>query len=138
MAGLELRGISKAFGETPVLRDIDLDIADGEFLILVGPSGCGKSTLLRIIAGLERQDEGQVSIGGSPVDHLRPHQRRVAMVFQSYALYPHMSVFENMALPLTMSRLNVLERLPLLGLLSPRRRRVVSEIAREVMAVAAQ
>jgi len=138
MAGLELREISKAFGETPVLRAIDLDIADGEFLILVGPSGCGKSTLLRIIAGLERQDRGTVSIGGSPVDHLRPHQRRVAMVFQSYALYPHMSVFENMALPLTMSRLNVFERLPLLGLLSPRRRRVMSEITREVRAVAAQ
>src|SRR5438270_8540210 len=113
MAEVGLRGITKSFGATSVLGRIDLDIADGEFLILVGPSGCGKSTLLRIIAGLERQDVGTVSIGGAPVDHLRPHQRKVAMVFQNYALHPHMSVFENMALPLTMSRLNVLERIPL-------------------------
>ena len=106
MAALALRGITKSFGTTPVLSPIDLDIADGEFLTLVGPSGCGKSTLLRIIAGLERQDAGTVAIGGSSVDHLRPHERKVAMVFQNYALYPHLSVFENIALPLTMSRLS--------------------------------
>jgi multiple sugar transport system ATP-binding protein len=138
MAGLSLRGITKSFGPTPVLGGVDLDIADGEFLTLVGPSGCGKSTLLRIIAGLERQDAGTVTIGGAPVDHLRPHERKVAMVFQSYALYPHMSVFENMALPLTMARLNVLERIPLLRLLSPRRRRVMVDIVREVRAVGEQ
>ena len=138
MAGLTLRGISKAFGEVPVLNNIDLDIADGEFLTLVGPSGCGKSTLLRIIAGLESQDRGSVSIGGAAVDHLRPHERRVAMVFQNYALYPHMTVFDNIALPLTMTRLNLLERLPLLRHLSPRRRRLMDEIAREVRAVAEQ
>src|SRR3982751_3180697 len=138
MAGLSLRGITKSFGTTPVLGGVDLDIADGEFLTLVGPSGCGKSTLLRIIAGLERQDAGTVSIGGVPVDHLRPHERRVAMVFQNYALYPHMSVFENIALPLTMSRLNVFERIPLLRLLSPRRRRVMQQITGEVQAVAGQ
>src|SRR5882757_1386726 len=112
MAELNLRGISKTFGATPVLHDIDLDIADGEFLTLVGPSGCGKSTLLRIIAGLERQDAGTVAIGSRGVDHLRAHERKVAMVFQNYALYPHMSVFENIALPLTMSRLNLFERIP--------------------------
>ncbi|MEO8137443.1 MAG: ABC transporter ATP-binding protein, partial [Betaproteobacteria bacterium] len=105
---------------------------------LVGPSGCGKSTLLRIIAGLERQDSGTVSIGGASVDHLRPHERKVAMVFQNYALYPHMSVFENIALPLTMSRLNLFERIPLLRLLSPRRRAVMQQIAGEVKAVAEQ
>jgi multiple sugar transport system ATP-binding protein len=138
MAGLTLRGIQKAFGDVPVLNTIDLDIADGEFLTLVGPSGCGKSTLLRIIAGLETQDKGSVSIGGAAVDHLRPHERRVAMVFQNYALYPHMSVFDNMALPLTMTRLNLLERLPLVRNLSPRRRRVMEEIARDVQAVAEQ
>jgi len=138
MAGLSLKGISKGFGTTPVLGHIDLDIADGEFVALVGPSGCGKSTLLRIIAGLERQDAGTVTIGGAPVDHLRPHERKVAMVFQNYALYPHMTVFENMALPLTMSRLNVLERIPLLGALSPRKRAVMRQIATEVNAVAAQ
>src|SRR3954452_4670377 len=138
MAGLTLRGIHKAFGDTSVLNNIDLDIADGEFLTLVGPSGCGKSTLLRIIAGLESQDRGSVSIGGTAVDHLRPHERRIAMVFQNYALYPHMSVFDNIALPLTMTRLNLFERLPLMRHLSPRRRRVMDEIAREVRVVAEQ
>jgi multiple sugar transport system ATP-binding protein len=138
MAGLTLRGIGKTFGDTAVLNDIDLDIADGEFLTLVGPSGCGKSTLLRIIAGLESQDRGSVSIGGTSVDHLRPHERRIAMVFQNYALYPHMSVFDNIALPLTMTRLNLFERLPLMRHLSLRRRRVMDEIAREVRAVAEQ
>lgn len=138
MAGLTLRGIQKAFGDTSVLNNIDLDIADGEFLTLVGPSGCGKSTLLRIIAGLESQDRGSVSIGETSVDHLRPHERRIAMVFQNYALYPHMSVFDNIALPLTMTRLNLFERLPLMRHLSLRRRRVMEEIAREVRAVAEQ
>jgi multiple sugar transport system ATP-binding protein len=138
MAGVTLRGISKSFGDVPVVNAIDLDIADGEFLTLVGPSGCGKSTLLRIIAGLEAQDKGSVSIGGTAVDHLRPHERRVAMVFQNYALYPHMTVFDNMALPLTMTRLNLVERLPLLRHLSMRRRRVMEEIARDVQAVAEQ
>src|SRR3954468_9958958 len=136
MASLDLTGIVKAFGETSVLKGIDLSIHDGEFLTLVGPSGCGKSTLIRIIAGLEAQDEGSIAIGGAPVDHLRPHERRVAMVFQSYALYPHMSVFENIALPLTMARLNVFERLPLVGALSPRKRGVMKQIAAEVQGVA--
>ena len=138
MASVELKSIGKSFGAAPVLSDIDLDVADGEFLTLVGPSGCGKSTLIRIIAGLEPQSTGSVLIGGVPVDHLRPHERQVAMVFQSYALYPHMRVFGNMALPLVMSRLNLFQRLPLLRMLSMRRRRVMAEIAREVHAVAAQ
>src|SRR5689334_12097797 len=138
MAGVTLRGISKSFGSLRVIDAVDLDIADGEFLTLVGPSGCGKSTLLRVIAGLEPQDAGSVTIGGAPVDHLRPHERKVAMVFQSYALYPHMRVFGNMALPLVMSRLRLVDRLPLLRLLSPRRRRIMPEIAREVRAVAEQ
>jgi multiple sugar transport system ATP-binding protein len=138
MASVELKGVGKSFGQVEVLSGIDLDIADGEFLTLVGASGCGKSTLLRIIAGLEVQSTGTVLIDGAPVDHLRPHERRVAMVFQSYALYPHMRVFGNIALPLVMSRLNVFERLPLLRALSPRRRRIMPEIAREVQAVAEQ
>jgi multiple sugar transport system ATP-binding protein len=138
MARVELLDIGKAFGATPVLSKIDLDIADGEFLTLVGPSGCGKSTLIRIIAGLEPQSRGSVRIGGAPIDHLRPHERRVAMVFQSYALYPHMSVFSNIALPLTMQRLSLWERLPLVKHLSMRRRRVMPEIAQEVRAAAAQ
>jgi len=138
VADVELHAIAKSFGLTPVLKGVDLTVKDGEFLALVGPSGCGKSTLLRIIAGLEAQDTGAVSIGGRPVDHLRPHERRAAMVFQNYALYPHMSVFDNMALPLVMARHNLIERLPLLRHLSPRRRRIAAEIAREVRAVGAQ
>jgi multiple sugar transport system ATP-binding protein len=138
VAEVELRTIAKSFGQTPVLKGVDLTVKDGEFLALVGPSGCGKSTLLRIIAGLEAQDAGAVSIGGRPVDHLRPHERRAAMVFQTYALYPHMSVFDNMALPLVMARHNLIERLPLLRHLSPRRRRIAEEIAREVRAVGVQ
>jgi len=138
MASVELQSIGKSFGATPVLSGIDLTVADGEFLTLVGASGCGKSTLIRIIAGLEPQSAGSVRIGGASVDHLRPHERHVAMVFQSYALYPHMRVFANMALPLTMTRLNLFERLPLLRLLSPRRRGAMAEIAKQVHAVARQ
>jgi multiple sugar transport system ATP-binding protein len=138
MANLTLSNISKAFGATQVLRDVSLDVRDGEFLTLVGASGCGKSTVLRVIAGLEPQDAGSVQIGGREVDHLRPKQRNVSMVFQSYALYPHMSVAENMAMPLVMQRLNLAQRLPLIGRLSPDRRRVMTEIAAEVDTVAKQ
>jgi multiple sugar transport system ATP-binding protein len=138
VASVELSHIRKAFRDTSVLKGIGLSVKDGEFLTLVGPSGCGKSTLIRIIAGLEAQDEGSVSIGGAAVDHLRPHERRVAMVFQSYALYPHMSVRENIALPLVMSRLRLWERIPLLRLLSTRRGAVMRDVNREVEAVASQ
>jgi multiple sugar transport system ATP-binding protein len=138
MASVALKAIGKSFGGDPVLSGIDLEVADGEFLTLVGASGCGKSTLIRIIAGLEPQSTGSVLIDGAPVDHLRPHERKVAMVFQSYALYPHMRVHSNIALPLVMSRLKLYERLPLLRLASPRRRRITAEIDREVKAVAAQ
>jgi len=138
VATVTLSSIAKSFGTTRVLGGVDLDIADGEFLTLVGPSGCGKSTLIRIIAGLEHQDGGAVAIGGQPVDHLRPHERRVAMVFQSYALYPHMSVRQNIALPLTMSRLKLWQRLPLLRALSGQRRAVMRAIEADVAAAAAQ
>jgi multiple sugar transport system ATP-binding protein len=138
MASVTLQSIGKSFGGVPVLSDINLDVADGEFLTLVGASGCGKSTLIRIIAGLEPQSTGSVLIDGAPVDHLRPHERHVAMVFQSYALYPHMKVFANIALPLVMSRLRLFERLPVLRMLSARRRKVMAGIAGEVHAVAKQ
>ncbi|MGO4737096.1 ABC transporter ATP-binding protein [Bosea sp. 2KB_26] len=138
MATVALSSIAKAFGTTKVLGGVDLDIADGEFLTLVGPSGCGKSTLIRIIAGLEQQDSGSVAIGGNGVDHLRPHERRVAMVFQSYALYPHMTVRGNIALPLMMARLKLWQRLPLLHLLSGQRRKAMAGIMTDVDAVAAQ
>ena len=97
---IKLAGIAKSFGETRVLRGIDLDIRAGEFITILGPSGCGKSTLLRIIAGLERQSGGTVGIDGRSVDALPPDRRDIAMVFQSYALYPHLTVAENIALRL--------------------------------------
>lgn len=97
MNRIELRGIGKRFGATPVLNDISLDIAPGEFCVFVGPSGCGKSTLLRLIAGLEEPTTGEILIDGVVVNQLAPAQRDVAMVFQSYALYPNMTARENMA-----------------------------------------
>jgi len=97
MATLSLLGVQKRFGATQVLHGIDLDVADGEMIVVVGASGCGKSTLLRIIAGLERPSEGRVLVDGRDVTGLEPSDRDMAMVFQNYALYPHMSVFENMA-----------------------------------------
>ena len=119
MASVRLSEIRKAFRDTQILHGVSLDIADGEFLTLVGPSGCGKSTLLRIIAGLEQQDTGEVAIGERTVDHLPPKARDVAMVFQSYALYPYMTVAENIALPLVMRRMNAWQRLPFVGRVLP-------------------
>jgi multiple sugar transport system ATP-binding protein len=95
--GLALKGISKCFGSTLVLDNVSLEVGANEFLVVLGPSGCGKSTLLRAIAGLESIDSGAIEIGGQRVDHLPPGKRGVAMVFQSYALYPHMTVRENIS-----------------------------------------
>ena len=134
MASITLTGVRKSFGETSVLKGVDLDIADGEFLTLVGPSGCGKSTLLRIVAGLEDADAGSVRIDGRDVTGVRPSARDLAMVFQSYALYPHLSVQENMMTPLRLRDLSLFERLPAIGLLSPRRGaklRAIREAVRE-------
>ncbi len=104
MAGLILKELSKSFGDKKVLDNICLTVKDREFCILLGPSGCGKSTILRIIAGLEKHDSGVIRIGGRDVAHLTPKERDIAMVFQSYALYPHMNVFENMAFSLKMRK----------------------------------
>ncbi len=104
MASIEISNAVKSYGAVDVLHGIDLDIQDGEFIVLVGPSGCGKSTLLRMIAGLEDITSGAISIGGTVVNELQPKDRDIAMVFQSYALYPHMSVAENMSYALTLRK----------------------------------
>jgi len=104
MASVGLKGLRKSFGKVEVVRGIDLDIASGEFCVLLGPSGCGKSTLLRMIAGLEDVDDGRIDIGDREVTDLEPNERDIAMVFQSYALYPHMTVRENMAFALKLAR----------------------------------
>ena len=104
MGELALRDIVKSFGHIEVVKRVSLDVREGEFVVFVGPSGCGKSTLLRMIAGLERITAGEISIDGARVNDLPPVQRGIAMVFQSYALYPHMTVFENMAFPLRVER----------------------------------
>ncbi|RDI61785.1 ABC transporter ATP-binding protein [Microvirga subterranea] len=109
MAEVSLHGIAKSFGATEILRDIDLSVEDGEFVVFVGPSGCGKSTLLRIIAGLETVSAGEIRIGGRRVNEMQPAERKIAMVFQSYALYPHMSVYKNMAFGLKFAKTNKAE-----------------------------
>ena len=106
MAAISLSKVHKTYGAVPVLTGIDLEIADGEFVVLVGPSGCGKSTLLRLIAGLEEISGGQIHIDGKLVNDLAPKDRDLAMVFQSYALYPHMTVRENMSFALNQRRLS--------------------------------
>jgi multiple sugar transport system ATP-binding protein len=103
MGSITLEKVSKSFGTTKVIPQIDLDIADGEFVVFVGPSGCGKSTLLRIIAGLEDVTDGTIRIDGADVTREAPAKRGLSMVFQSYALYPHMSVYGNIAFPLKMA-----------------------------------
>src|SRR5215831_11311809 len=104
VAAVHIRDVHKHFGTTHVIRGVDVDIADGEFAVLVGPSGCGKSTLLRMIAGLEEISGGEIEIGGKVVNHVPPKERDIAMVFQNYALYPHMKVRDNMAFSLLLAK----------------------------------
>ncbi|MEI4484755.1 ABC transporter ATP-binding protein [Frigidibacter sp. MR17.14] len=106
MGQIELKGVTKRFGEAEVIPPLDLTINDGEFVVFVGPSGCGKSTLLRLIAGLEDVSGGRIEIDGRDATMLRPADRKLAMVFQSYALYPHMSVRKNIAFPLKMAKMS--------------------------------
>jgi multiple sugar transport system ATP-binding protein len=105
MGKITLENVTKSFGEHHVIHGVDLDIANGEFVVFVGPSGCGKSTLLRLIAGLEDISSGKISIDGEDVTDAPPSQRGLAMVFQSYALYPHMSVYDNISFPLRMAKM---------------------------------
>ena len=95
MAHVKIEGLEKRCGTVPAVRGIDLEVADGEFTVLVGPSGCGKSTLLRVIAGLETPDASTIAIGCTVVNDMRPRDRNIAMVFQNYALYPYLTVYEN-------------------------------------------
>jgi len=108
MGAIALRKVEKVYGHgakaNKVIHGVDVDIADGEFIVIVGPSGCGKSTLLRMVAGLEEISAGEIAIGGRVVNRLEPAQRDIAMVFQNYALYPHMSVFDNMAYGLKIAK----------------------------------
>ena len=109
MASVSFKNVVKKFGKNEVLHGIDIDVKDHEFLVLVGPSGCGKSTLLRLLAGLEEITSGKIYIGDNPVNHLAPRDREIAMVFQDYALYPHMTVKENMSFGLRLRKISKAE-----------------------------
>lgn len=104
MASVQIRDVQKYFGSTQVIRGVNIDIKDGEFAVLVGPSGCGKSTLLRMLAGLEEITQGEILIGDKVVNNVQPKERDIAMVFQNYALYPHMTVYDNMAFSLILAK----------------------------------
>jgi multiple sugar transport system ATP-binding protein len=110
MADLKLQGVHKSFGSVRVLHEMDIVLADGEFLVLVGPSGCGKSTLMNLVAGLEEPSGGRITLGGRDITHLSPADRNISMVFQSYALYPNMTVAANIAFPLEMRKVPKAER----------------------------
>lgn len=132
MAGIHLSTIIKNYDDTVVLKGIDLDIQDGEFLTLVGPSGCGKSTLLRIIAGLETQSSGDVLINNKNVNNIRASKRDLAMVFQSYALYPHLTVRQNMETPLRLRDFSFWQRVGGIGLFMPGRTKKLRHIQKTV------
>ncbi len=136
MDGVEIRQVEKSFGATRVLKGVSLVIAPGEFVSLVGPSGCGKTTLMRIIAGLESASAGSVGIAGEDVTGVRAADRDVAMVFQNYALYPHLTVRDNLAVPLMMRRLSAAQRLPFVGGSIGDARAIRAGIAEETQRVA--
>ena len=136
MPSIHLDGITKSFGSTVVLNGIEATVAENEFLVLLGPSGCGKSTLLRIIAGLTPPTEGSVRFDGESIDQLEPHERGVAFVFQSYALYPHMTVRSNIAFPLIMDHFKWYHHTPVVNGLVKRYLRRRTDIATKVAEVA--
>ena len=106
MAHVTIRSVKKRYGDIEVMHGVDIDIADGSFTVLVGPSGCGKSTLLRMIAGLEHVSDGEIQIGGKRMNEVLPKERDIAMVFQNYALYPHMTVRKNMSFALKLAKVD--------------------------------
>ena len=106
MSKIVIKNLEKSFGENKVINNFNIDIKDGEFIVLVGPSGCGKSTLLRMVSGLESIDQGEIFLDTKLINNLIPSKREIAMVFQSYALYPHMNVFENMSFGLKMEKIS--------------------------------
>lgn len=132
MSVLSLRGIAKSYGGNTILKNIAFEAEAGEFIALVGPSGCGKSTLLRIVAGLDHADHGNIAIAGRDVSRVRAADRNIAMVFQSYALYPHLTAGQNIAVPLAMRWLTAMQRLPFIGNLLPGQRQIRADIARQV------
>jgi multiple sugar transport system ATP-binding protein len=121
MASIALRNVTKSWGGKPAVSDINLEVPDGEFLVLLGPSGCGKSTLLRMLAGLETVSNGEIHLDGRRVEHLPPSSRDMAFVFQSYALYPHMTVRRNITFPLIMRQFRWWFHLPIIGGFAKRR-----------------
>lgn len=136
MSVLSLSNITKSFGSNDILKGVSLEAEPGEFIALVGPSGCGKSTLLRIVAGLEHADRGEISLGGKTLSALSAADRNIAMVFQSYALYPHLTAGQNIAVPLAMRRLTSAQRLPAIGNRMPGQKEIRQGILKEVEAMA--
>jgi multiple sugar transport system ATP-binding protein len=132
MSALSLTGITKSFGANAILKGVSLNVEPGEFIALVGPSGCGKSTLLRILAGLDHADSGEIRLGGADISGVAAADRNIAMVFQSYALYPHLTASENIAVPLAMRRLSRTQRLPFVGALIPGQKNTRRDIIRDV------
>ena len=130
MSALSLRDVRKSFGGNAILNGISLDVEQDEFIALVGPSGCGKSTLLRILAGLDHADSGGIIVGGKDMAPVAAADRNIAMVFQSYALYPHLTAGQNIAVPLAMKRLSRSQRLPLIGALLPGQKGIRAGISR--------
>ncbi|MBZ9994427.1 ABC transporter ATP-binding protein [Mesorhizobium sp. BH1-1-4] len=136
MSALSLRDLKKSFGGNAILNGVSLDVEAGEFIALVGPSGCGKSTLLRILAGLDHADSGEIFVGGRDMSAVAAADRNIAMVFQSYALYPHLTAGQNIAVPLAMKRLSRTQRLPLVGSFLPGQKEIRAGISRDVREMA--